>query len=104
MQIASYAQSPILHQKQLSRESIFFAATHPLDDKKDTHNVKNSTKNITFPPIHNRPSSTQIAQPQTFRRFGKACMPTMCGDNALQICLTEKHSYKARLDYLQVKY
>ena len=44
-----------------SRENRFFAATHPLDDKKGTHNVKNSTKNITFTPIHNRPLSTQIA-------------------------------------------
>ena len=64
--------------KNNSRENRFFAATHPLDDKKDTHNVKNSTKNITFPPIHNRPLPTQIAQKQTFRRFGKACTPTMC--------------------------
>ena len=33
--------------KNNSRENRFFAATHPLDDKKGTHNVKNSTKNIT---------------------------------------------------------
>lgn len=47
--------------KHNSRENQFFAATHPLDDKKDTHNVKKSTKNITSTPIHNRPLSTQIA-------------------------------------------
>ena len=47
--------------KNNSRENRFFAATHPLDDKKDTHNVKKSTKNITSTPIHNRPLSTQIA-------------------------------------------
>lgn len=87
-----------------SRENRFFAATHPLDDKKGTHNVKNPTKNITFPPIHNRPLPIQIAQKQTSRGFDKACTPTMCGNNALQICLTEQHSYKARLDYFQVKY
>lgn len=69
-----------------SRENRFFAATHPLDDKKDTHNVKKSTKNITLPPTHNHSLSTQFAQKQTFRRFGKACTPTMCGDNAHHIC------------------
>ena len=47
--------------KNNSRENRFFAATHPLDDKKGSHNVKISTKNITPPPIHNRPLSTQIA-------------------------------------------
>ena len=90
--------------KNNSRENRFFAATHPLDDKKGTHNVKKSTKNVTSTPIHNRPLSTQFAQKQTFRRFGKACTPTMCGDNALRICLTEQHSYKAQLDYFQVKH
>ena len=52
-----------------SHENRFFTATHPLDDKKGTHNVKNSTKNITFPPIHNRPLSTQIAQNKPLREF-----------------------------------
>ena len=74
-----------------SRENRFFAATHPLDDKKDTHNVKKSTKNITLPPIHNRPLPTQIAQKKTFRRFGKACTPTMCGNNAHHICGKTPH-------------
>lgn len=77
--------------KNNSRENRFFAATHPLDDKKGTHNVKTSTTNTTFPAIHNRPLSTQIAKKQTFRRFGKGCTPTLCGDNAHHICGKTPH-------------
>ena len=77
--------------KNNSREKRFFAATHPLDDKKGTHNVKNSTKYITFQPTHNRPLPTQFAQKQTFRWFGKACTPTMCGNNAHHICGKTPH-------------
>lgn len=77
--------------KNNSRENRFFAATHPLGGKKGAHNVKIPSKTITFSPMHNRPLSTQIAQKQTFRRFGKACTPAMCGDNAHHICDKTPH-------------